>query len=103
MSYEQMRQQQLQREAKQIVPYDSPEAAWPVEVKDSRTGIIETWWRSRSGHILPDEHQARYNGCTHCLCDWAGHVTRQKIVLAPGQAGECRELDCPGVRVLARW
>ena len=51
--------------AKEIIPYDSPEAA----VYESHT--LTGWW-SRSGNKLrfwkDDEHIARYDGCTHRRC-----------------------------------
>ena len=48
--------------------YDSDEAAQKVTV---------TGWRSRHGHFCGDnEHLARWNGCTHLICDCGAEMER---------------------------
>ncbi|WP_020472418.1 hypothetical protein [Zavarzinella formosa] len=50
------------------VMYDSAEAAQQVTV---------TGWRSRNGHFCGDnEHLARWDGCTHLLCDCGAEMDR---------------------------
>jgi hypothetical protein len=50
------------------IMYESDEAAQKVTV---------TGWRSRNGHFYGDnEHLARWDGCTHQLCDCGAEMDR---------------------------
>lgn len=54
--------------AKPKIMYDSDEAAQKVTL---------TGWRSRKGHFYGDnEHLARWDGCTHQICDCGAEMER---------------------------
>ena len=51
----------------EIILYDSPEAAHPATVDG---------WVSRKGFFHKDEHLARWDGCTHRVCE-CGNLTNK--------------------------
>lgn len=63
---------------KQVIPYDSPEAAKQVTV---------TLWKSLDGRLFDDEHLARWNSCTHKPCTECGELTSKNYV----HCDSCRE------------
>jgi hypothetical protein len=68
---------------KDIVMYDSPEAAQVKTV---------TGWVSREGHFWGDnEHMARYDGSTHKKCETCGAVVSQRSFCTP--CSTAREIE----------
>ena len=69
--------------SKEIIHFDSPEAAQLVTV---------TGWRSRNGQFYGEgdgaENAARYDGCTHRACDHCGKPARKTYTVCD----DCREL-----------
>lgn len=61
-----------------IIMFDSPEAAEPYTMHG---------WKSSNGFFYPNEHSARYEGCTHRPCRECGAPAKKMYTACD----ECRE------------
>jgi hypothetical protein len=53
---------------KEIIYYNSAKAAQPAKLILA-DGTEKALWVASNGAVFPDEHTARYTGCTHSQCD----------------------------------
>ncbi|GAB3988011.1 hypothetical protein GCM10028807_09650 [Spirosoma daeguense] len=83
----------MPRKEEEVVLYDSEEAAKEITVKG---------WVSRTGHFYgKDENAARYDGCTHKLCQCGKQMERRWL-----KCSDCRakqDEECYNALPFEEW